>query len=34
MIFLHNEGDLFVGWFRQNSLLRMSAWMNYLFPFH
>jgi len=25
MIFLHNEGDYFVGWFRQNSLLRLEA---------
>jgi len=25
MIFLHNEGNLFVGWFRQNSLLRLTA---------
>jgi len=25
MIFLHNEGNLFVGWFRQNSLLRLKA---------
>ena len=24
MIFLHNEGNLFVGWFRQNSLLRLK----------
>ena len=24
MIFLHNEGNLFVGWFRQNSLLRLT----------
>jgi len=24
MIFLHNEGDIFVGWFRQNSLLRLN----------
>lgn len=24
MIFLHNENDLFIGWFRQNSLLRLE----------
>ncbi len=24
MIFLHNEGDIFIGWFRQNSLLRLE----------
>ncbi len=24
MIFLHNEHDLFIGWFRQNSLLRLT----------
>jgi multidrug resistance efflux pump len=25
MIFMHEEGNMFVGWFRQNSLLRLEA---------